>query len=164
VPTPVDAQLLLGSHGWPSAPLRGGTGKRAASSIRAQRGGPTDARLKRCPSARHGTTGRARQGTNARARRSSTTRTRHGITAHARHGSTTCARKGTTPGAGRPVIGPLEQVVHSGTLYCRVVRRWVTRHGKTRESDEERASVEGQAGPGSDDILSRGCQDMEFGP
>ena len=38
MPTPVDAQLLLGSHGWPSAPLRGGTGKRAASSIRAQRG------------------------------------------------------------------------------------------------------------------------------
>jgi len=51
-------------------------------------------------------------------------------------------------------------VVHSETLHCRVVRRWVTRHGKTREPDEARASVEGQAGRASDDIPSGSTDEL----
>jgi len=92
-----------------------------------------------------------------------TTRNRQSTAPRARQGNTTRTRRGTTPVAGRPVIGPLKQVIHCDTFHYRVMQRWVTGHDAKRVANGAFASVEsvGQAGGALDDTHS-GSRDELF--
>ena len=124
-------------HKWRSATRSG-----HKTAPRARQGNTARARRGKTTRNRSGTTARPQWRRTTRNRRSSAPRAGQGSTTPTSGGTTTRTRRGKTPVAGRPLIGPLEQMLHCETFHCRVVQRRGTGHGGKRAPERASAAVE----------------------